>query len=444
MITTIIGKTLLAEYNRRLAKNLSAKEFFYDVFYPLFYGQERYMQWVTNCPFTNPWKKGVWPDETNRLKRLQEFKSKVEGGNTPDASFAVGFPAAGADGTTSGQVSNLALPLQTEDIYSSWIGSGLGIGVQGGFAIFINHPEILWKIYEGWTLYRDFLQEHRNLRPYQIDSWNGQWFSYVCSRGYDENSPGTDMSSTMRRTDEGELQFDTQQWSEVLLGIAERFQERNITGYVCSLGKTNKTIGFIPFQLPELLMPLQFYRELFGESEFLDNRDKIRKMYGTAFGFRTACQKGAIGVSALEPKDLKQFISTGRGKGKNPDFDKADQEKKVSFNAYQTWLLAMLNNKELWEQANSAATVLMDFAAGAKKANRQRENAIEEVLGAPSKRKFIEASTALVETEAQVAERLFALVEQVNILPEDNFRYFQTLIKFRYAFLKSQQKGEIQ
>lgn len=441
MITSVIGKTLIAEYNRRHGKTLTAEEFFDTVFHPVFYGHERYLQWVTNCPFTNQLKKGELPDAAKRAKRMQDFKNKFQDGNTPDASYAIGFPAVGASGTTSGQVTNLSLGTPNEDVYASWIGGGLGIGVQGGFSIYLNHPEILWTVYEGWKLYREFLQKHDNLRPNQIDTWNGQWFSYACSNDYDELSPSTRMSELASNAKDGGLEFTTQQWTEVLFGIASRFKDRRITGYVCSLGQTNTTIGFVPFELPELLMPLQFYQELFGENDFLNHKDKIRKMYGTAYSFKGACRKGAIGVAALEPKDLTQYMMSARGKAKNPDYAKADTEKKVSFNVYQTWLLAMLNNKELWQKANDAAAAYLEYEAGSKKANTQRTRAVEEVLNAPGKRKFIEASIELVGQGGDAAQKIADLVAEVNALPEDNFRYFQTLIKFRHAFLTGQLKN---
>jgi hypothetical protein len=443
MIATIAGKTLLAEYNRRTGKNLSSRDFFESVQHPLFFDHEKYTQWPGNSPFVQGYKKASPPDKAQRLGMLKTLQEKVAGEGLPDASFAIGFAAAGAEGTTSGQVTNLSLPISEEDVYASWIGGGLGIGVQGGFSFLFRNPEILWKVFEGWALYRRFLNEYPSLRGNQIDTWNGQWFSYACSDDFDEISPETGMTNALSASKDGGLEMKTQQWTEIAFGIAAKFPQGQITGYVYSIGQMNTTIGFIPFRLPEMLMPMQLYRELFGQNEFLDNGEKIRKMYGTAHGLKAACRKGAIGVSALEPKDLIQFISGGRGGGKTPNFDKADQEKKISFNVYQTWLLAMLNNKDLWEQANNAATVLMDFAAGVKKATTVRDNAIKQLLEAPNKRKFIEASTQLLQSEVAVAERLFALVEKINELPEDNFRYFLTLIKFRYEFLKSQQKGAI-
>ena len=443
MIASVIGKTFLAEYNRREGTSYSAEEFFEKVFHPVFYDHEKYMQYVGNSPYVQGFKKNNPYDKFDRLSRLNTLKEKVHNGIVPDASFAIGFAASGSLGTTSGQVSNLSIPLLPEDVFASWIGSGLGIGIQGGFSIYFNHAEILWKVYEGWRLYRKFLNEYDHLRPNQVDTWNGQWFAYACSKGFNKAAPEEGMTPFLSKTTDEGLEFKTQQWTEVLFGVAERSKERQITGYVFSLGQMNTTIGFLPFELPELMKPLGFYSELFGENNFLDDAEKIRKMYGTAHSFRSACRKGAIGVAALEPKDLTQYMNSGRGQGKKPDFSKADGEKKISFNVYQTWLMAMLNNTELWDRANDAAVAYLDYVAGSKKASRQRENAIEEVLGATSKRKFIEASTELVQNETASSQKISDLVQQVNALPEDNFRYFQTLIRFRYYFHKSQQQPQL-
>ena len=444
MIASVIGKTLLAEYNRRKGTKYSAGEFFENVFHPVFYDHERYLQYVGNSAYVQGLKKGSPYNKTDRLSRLNTLKQKIHSGIAPDASFAIGFAATGAEGTTSGQVTNLSIPASPEDVYASWIGGGLGIGIQGGFSIYFNHPQILWKIYEGWQLYRSFLTERENLRPNQIDTWNGQWFSYACSDEFDEDFPEVEMANRTSATKDGDLEFKTQQWTEVLFGVANKFKTQQITGYVFSLGQMNTTIGFVPFALPELVRPLQFYREFFGENEFLDNKKIIQKMYGTAHSFRSACRKGAIGVPALEPRDLVQYMSSARGQAKKPDFAKADQEKRISFNVYQSWLMAMLNNKDLWQKATDAATAYLEYVAGSKKVSTQRENAIEKVLNATSKRMFIEASTVLVQDSNTSAQSISDLVEEVNALPEDNFRYFQTLIKFRYAFLKSQRQGENQ
>lgn len=442
MIASVIGNTFLDEYNRRTENNYSAEEFFDEVYHPLFYDHEKYMQWVTNSPFVQGFKKGTPPDKSDRLGKLEIFKEKIRRGDEPDASFAIGFAASGHLGTTSGQVTNMPLQSSPQDIYASWIGSGLGIGIKGGYSIYFNHPEILWKVYEGWSLYRQLLEEQDKLRPNQIDTWNGQWFSHACSRGFDVNVPQKGLADAFQATPDGRIQLKTQQWTEVMFGIAQQFKEQQITGYVFSLGQMNTTIGFIPFELPDLVKPLQFYRELFGENEFLESRTKITQMYGTAYSFRSACQKGAIGTPALEPKDLMQYMQLRQGKMKSPDFAKADQEKIISFKVYQTWLLAMLNNKELWDQADDAAKAYLEYAEGGKKANTKRPNAVNAILDATSKRGFIEANIGVIENAGATAQKISDLVESINLMPEDNFRYFKTLIKFRYAFWQNQKEGE--
>jgi hypothetical protein len=444
MIASVIGKTFLKEYNRRSDSNYSAEEFFLKIFHPVFYGHERYLQWMTNTPFTTGLKKGELPDDSKRNERLQTFQEKFDTQDFPNYSYAIGFPAVGDLGTTSGQVTNLNPVISHEEIYATWIGGGLGIRVQGGMSLLFNHPQILWKVYEGWSLYRQFLEEYDNLRPNQIDTWNGQWFSYACSKEFNAASPETGMSKALEPAIGGGIQFKTQQWTEVIFGIAQQFREKQITGYVFSLGQMNTTIGFIPFELPDIARPLQFYSELFGENDFLDSTTKITQMYGTAHSFRSACQKGVIGTPALEPKDLVQYMQSRRGTAKTPDFAKADREKEITFKVYQTWLLAMLNNKELWDYANNAAKAYLEYVEGSKKASRQRTNAIDQILDATNKRAFIEANIEVVENAAETAQKISDIVEQIHLMPEDNFRYFKTLIKFRYAFWKNQQQGENQ
>lgn len=60
-----------------------------------------------------------------------------------DASIAIGYGVVDATAATTGQISSIAFPDNKEDIYLSWIGAGLGIGVVGGLTILFNHEQIL-------------------------------------------------------------------------------------------------------------------------------------------------------------------------------------------------------------------------------------------------------------------------------------------------------------
>jgi len=437
MFASSVGNIFLKEYNKRNNTSYSSKEFFEKEYYPLFFDHPKYMQWITNSPLVQGIRKGQPPTAEERKEKLARLKEKLQD-QPADASIAIGYPSLDEMATTSGQLTNLNLPLTEDDYYASWIGGGLGIGVSGGFSIYFDNPEILWKIHEGWNEYRNRLDQFDRLRANQIESWNGQWLAHV----YDENHLPGELFEPFETVQSGQykgmFEVPTIRWTEILIGIARSNPNQILNGYVFSLGQTNTTVGFIPFHLPEIQRPIQFYIDLFGQSEYLDNAKLIRSLYGTAFGFVTACQMGVIGVRAMEPKDLRPFITDQRKKSKLPDFSKADEKQQISFKTYQTWLLAMLDNKQLWEKAGDAAKAYLQYESEAKKLTTKHLRQVEEVLESSSKRKFIEANIAVLGSTDEATQGINKLVEEVNSMPEDSFRYFLTLIKFRYKFFQSQ------
>jgi hypothetical protein len=425
----------LSEYNRRKNLNYSAKEFFEKVFYPLFYDHPKYLQWITNSPFVQGIRKGAYPTQQERKEKFTRLIEKLSS-QRPDASIAIGYPSLDEIATTSGQITNLKLPLKEDDYYASWIGGGLGVGVQGGYSIYFEEPEILWKIHEGWNVYREHLNNLDKLRPNQIETWNGQWIVHFLQEDYSSSL----LFSPFEATKDGGLEVPTQRWTEILLSIANNISGRTLNGYVFNLGQTNTTIGFIPFNLPQLKKPVQFYIDLFGKNEYLDNGKLIRSLYGTRFGFAAACEMGVIGVRALEPKDLRQYMTEQSKKVRLPDYSRADNEQQISFKTYQTWLLAMLDNKQLWDKANEAAQAYIQYEGEAKKLTTKNFRLVEEVFDSTSKRKFIEENIPLLKASSIAASAINKLVEEINSMPEDSFKYFLTLIKFRYSFIKSQTK----
>ena len=57
MITTNIGRIFLRIYKEKIGKEYHAKDFFDEVFHPLVFGSNKYLQWVQNSPFVQM-KKG--------------------------------------------------------------------------------------------------------------------------------------------------------------------------------------------------------------------------------------------------------------------------------------------------------------------------------------------------------------------------------------------------
>ena len=172
MITSTIGKIFLDAYNKKFSTAYDAKTFFVEVYFPLFFGNSKYLQWTQNSPFvqglvsTDSGETGtllkskddkslsfssedaakkyiqdyqISNDEIIEIKKeknkaqykvirrlkaddfqfmLKTFISKVENSKVPDASIALGYPASEEKefATTSGQVTNIKLKTDTDDI----------------------------------------------------------------------------------------------------------------------------------------------------------------------------------------------------------------------------------------------------------------------------------------------------------------------------------------
>ena len=255
MIAASIGRVFLKTYNEKTGQNLSAKEFFNNEFYNLFYNHPKYMQWITNSPFVQM-KSGQKVELLNikeRTEKLEELHKKIKDG-FKDASVAIGFPASELKeyATTSGQVTDIEYNITNEDVYYSWIGGGLGVGVAGGYSIYFNHPEILIKIYDGWKVYRKYLNDLTlsNMRGNQINTWNGQWLNYSHYRYFRDDFDFTQLTQKgIFDVNENLIEINTIKWSELFFNLSNYYSNQDVLGYVYSLGQTNQNYWFFPILL---------------------------------------------------------------------------------------------------------------------------------------------------------------------------------------------------
>ena len=275
MITAVVGRTFLNAYNNKYKKELSPKEFFIDEYFELFYNHPKYLQWITNSPFVQmkSGQKVHLLTDSERIEKLENLHDKVAN-EIPDASFALGFPASEIKefASTSGLVSNITIPTNEDEIYLSWIGSGLGIGVAGGYTILFDDAEITLKTYEGWKVYRKYLNDKtlEKLRGNQISTWNGQWLSYLLSESYDENYDFSILTSEkIFATDIEKIEVNTVFWTKLYFSISQLLPESSLTGYVYGFGQTNKTIGFITFQFKSGRKLKMIYKHLLGDDSAL-------------------------------------------------------------------------------------------------------------------------------------------------------------------------------
>lgn len=425
MYASFIGKKLIERVG---GKYKTAREFFDNVYFPLFFNHSNYLFWPGNSPFVQM-KKGEKLETCDKKSKLDDLHYKVEN-EPPDASFAIGFGAMeiGKDGkpsTTSGAVTTLNLPFSKEDIYASWIGAGLGIGIEGGLILLIDKEEIMELLYEGWSKYRELLNETEALRGNQITTWNGQWLTFALNN---KNYKRMQFSPIEIKKDSASI--PTQSWIKFLFALAKRYPNEKLNTYVYTISQTNTTIGFIQINLPEVKYEIEMYDSLFGKTEAL-NAKAIEEVYNTELSFKYACQHGVIGLREIEPKGLKEYVN------QNKQFSfKKYEEALINYNIYLSWVAAMLNNKNIIDAAEETAKALIEYEKTSTRGKKVETNNVNTLLESTTKRAFIENIIPLMKNDSINADFMNSLVMEVDKMQTDKFPYFLTLIKFKYAFLK--------
>ena len=434
MITSNIGKIFLDAYNEEYGTSYDARTFFLEQFYPLFFDQNKQMMYAINSPFVQQLPscrdciKGIknFENPDKRTKRLKVFLEKISNQDA-DASIAIGYPSIEYSATTSGQVTDLKMNTSKEDIFLSWRGGALGITVSGAVSILLINKRILLDIYKGWKFYRKALNDTLMLDGNKINSWNGQWLShYYDQREYVEEKPFANFAPYKVDKD-GIMGIVTQTWTQILISISKRYINAQILGYVYSIDKTNTTIGFIPFDLTQIRRPIHLYEKIFG----MANGRDAESLWGTGIGFKTACTSGVIGVKAMEPKGLRDYIFKGT-MPKTP----GNEEDIINFNVYKIWILAMLNNDALWEKSLELAELLNEASSDEDKSiSTKRKKLVEAMLKATNKKLFVEAATEIVRYTSKRHE-FTDVVKEIHSMPADNVPYFLTLLRFQYETLK--------
>jgi hypothetical protein len=436
MITSVVGKTFLAAYNEKYCKAYTPKEFFEKEYWELFYNDPKYMQWVTNAPFVQMKSEQkphlLTPDE--RMEKLHNLFEKAET-ETPDASFALGFPASEANefASTSGLVSDVMIPVDEDEVYFSWIGSGLGIGVAGGFSILFDDPIITLLTFEGWKVYRKYLNEPvlERLRGNQINTWNGQWLTYSLGPNFSEDFDFSELTNQgIFKVDTSLVEVNTANWSQLFFSLSLKYPKAEMMGYVYGFGQTNKTIGFIPFQFKSGSKIKEVYRQLFGG--VYSNPKEFESLFG--MHIKRACELGSIGLHALRPESLKKYMTDS----KNISFK--NEEDTINYHAYKTWLVAMLtrNKEEITDYTMVLAKTIQKYRSEGTKLDR-KTLLEKELFASATKKGFIEALTKMVkDLEGENLMTIKNLKDEVHLMTNEEFSYFCTLLKFDYAFVEQQ------
>lgn len=433
MYTAYIGRRIVDLYNERLHDGppLTPKDFFDDVFFPLFFDHERYFLWVNNSPFDQAYKQRRRTPLTEevRQEKLAEFHKEVASADVPSAHLFAGGQAREVDAVTSGQVTDVATGARSEDAYCSWFGFGAAIRV-GRLSLLVDEDSVLLPIVEGWSHLRTYMNQTSSLKSHQVDTWNAWWLVHRFGDDYHPGDPLRDFAPDIGKAGKN-IKLKSQSWARVLFALASNTPGESTSAYIFALGQTNTTIGFRQLRLPEVNYLSQLYTHMYGEAEGL-LPGSLADVFEADFSLYRASEQGALGLKALRPKDITKYMP-GRN-SKMPSSTRSER-KRTNYLIYQTWIIAMLNNQDLIDVTEETAQALLDHARSGTNARSKALNRTKQVLDATHKREFLGALTTVIEEGEEKTDHFDALADEVVNMPASDFPLFATLLRLKYAVI---------
>lgn len=435
MYTSFIGKKFLDAWNIRESRDLTARQFFDEVMFPVFFNDEQHLLHVSNSPFFQSLSaKDVASGRPEPEIRRENLHNSILTKN-PNASIYVGFGAEDATATTSGQMTTMPGKIEAEESYASWIGEALACGVGGGFYLLFNQIDLLFTVFEGWPIYRKFLKQTPGLKGRQAETWNGQWLRHWLNGG-----DAFDFSPVVKERPDKTQAIPGIDWPMLVLTLCKRYPNNAMTVYAYNLSSTNTTLGFISFKLPEISELYEVRDRFFLDKKASVLSDKQIQELEPLFGFKRACEQGSIGLRALEPAKLRDYLPQ-RGDKKSKDFKITDDNSTQQFHLFKLWIYAMLNKTELLELAGQVATLLHEFEAASKQGKTTHRQLSDEIRNATNLRIFMDKLGELLTLHpAAATSDLHAKMSEVIKMPIDQLPLFVTLIRFEYNFQEAQTK----
>lgn len=444
MYTAYIGRRLVDLINIRNKTQFSVEAFFKsEHYFGLFFDDERYLQHVNNSKFDQAYKqKGKTPLTANlRATVLIAQQQRIEN-DIPDGSFFLGGAAAEATSGTSGQVTDIQLPVSPDEVYASWIGAALGIGVSGGLNLLVDDDRVLLTLYDGWTQYRHYMRETPKLKPHQINTWNGWWLTTAFKKNFDSSKPFERQPDAKVDRATGIISLETQKWVSVIFALARNLPpSQPLTTYVYALSQMNTTVGFVQIRLRDIItVEHELRQQLFAYRGKL-NDDALDRLYNTELGFQRACELGAIGIQALEPESLREHMARGDRPGKPFKTPKHnDDPLLITYTIYQTWLMAMLDNQQLLILSEQVADMLTNISALSQRGKTTNRNLVQRLLDASARPELIKHFASLVEAAPERHDVLNQTTNVVATMPLTQLPLFMALLKLKYAVAEAKIK----
>jgi hypothetical protein len=442
MYTSYIGLKFLEIYNGKKGTNYNAEDFFNEIIFPLFFNDEKHFLNVANSSFFQKVKPGALKDgKTVHQAKLERFHENVKE-KGPSLTTMVGYAAQGIEAGTSGQLTSMNYVIDEDEMYASWIGIGLSISMGGGFSILIDKPEVLEILFKGWQFYRELLKQTPNLKGNQIDVWNSYWLCHSFSKNYDELNPLSDFQipepvpcKSAKWKAMGLIEFESNKWSSVVFAIARKYPQETITANSFKFADMNVTLGFINIYLPQVVRFYELRDKIFIPEKATVLKEEEIESLSTYFSFKGACRIGTIGLKALEPDKLREYMPGPFGESK--DYKFTDEESYIQYQLFKLWIIAMINKTELLESATKLAGILVKIENQDKETNRGKSGTsqkIKEFLSVKNTREFTNILAEFLDLTEERESLRETLIEILK-MPSDLFPLFITLIRFEYNYL---------
>ncbi len=357
----------------------------------------------------------------------------------------VGYAAQGISAGTSGQLTNMKVNIDTNEMYASWAGIGLSIAMGGGYSMIVDDPEILFGLFKGWEFYRKFLEQTPNLKGNQIDVWNSYWLCHILSSKFDVLDPleGFDLPQPVPCKAEkwkkmGLLEFESINWVKVIFALTKKYPNKLFTINAFKFADTNQTLGFINLYLHEIKRLYEIRDKIFiSKTESVLTDEEIENL-SSFFFFKAACKLGTIGLKSIEPADLRKYMPTGTipfAQGKEYKF--SNEESFINYKLFKIWIVAMLNKTELLKLATEVATALIEFEKSDERGKKVFSTLSQEARESGNIKAFVDKLTEVLNYQPTNSDVFKEVVEEILKMPSDSFPLFATLIRFEYAYKKS-------
>lgn len=424
MYHAVIGKKVVEIYNKTNKSNLSVKEFWLKEFWPVFYNHNIYLLSGGNTPLENPKQISKVPQKIRREKLLKNAQI-----GTISTINSLVAPSDDNEQTTSGQVSNLKLPMDEEDILATWLGVACGIRT-GKECFLIDDENVIHLIMQGWKKYRELINQYGGkLKGNQIETWNAHWLSFVLKNS--GNYKNVTFIPELKSKDQS-FTIPVLPWIKVIFRLAQNYPEKEMLLFAYGIGQMNTTIGFIKLKLPEVKREIDMYAKLFTNTTEISSRE-IYDVYETENSFMKCCEAGNIGITQIQPKGLEEYVKTWKNK-KTKQTTKNNEHSLINYFIYISWINAMINSENIMTKSEEATQKLLDFV-NADSRRTVADNLVNTLFESTNRNAFIETLTRIITNNPESSDFFYELVKDIDKLPVQTFRYFVVLLNFHYKHL---------